>query len=194
MIGATYEVDDKISLSSQLQEVISSFSGANGQGTGGGGEGDDHVPQQHGDVSALGKADHRPEPQRRHRQAGQHWAADLRAGLAGRQLCADGEDRPLCAGRRRIPPVPRTWTAPRSTRSSARASAMPRLIRPPFSLNAAQSVHTDVNTTTGAGAAMLNQTVVSTDVGAEVTQRIAQRFFLSFAFQLHPQRQPGWHG
>ena len=185
-IGATYEVDDKISLSSQLQEVITKQGGANGQGTGTGGSGGEGEGETITSLNTTGtyrlsekltagpsinvgvdKPDNTGQQTFEQGLLGVNYAPTEKIGL---YLQGGAEIRQYAHAGDTVNPIFSIGAGYTPFDSTA------------ISLSSAQSVHTDVNTTNGAGVSQLNQTVVSTEVGASITQRIAQRFFLNFSF------------
>jgi hypothetical protein len=197
MIGATYEVDDKISLSSQLQEVITSTSGANGQGTGtgGGGSGEGETISSLNNTATyrlsekltvgpsinvgVDKPDNTGQQTYEQGLLGVNYAPTEKIGL---YLQGGAEMRQYAHAGDSVNPLFSTGIGYTPFDSTA------------ISISATQSVHTDVDTTTGAGAALLNQTVVSTGIDAQVTQRIAQRFYLSFDFSYNHNDNQGGTG
>ena len=190
LIGATYEVDDKISTSTQLQEVITKFGGPSGQG-GGGGEGEDVTTLNNNATYRLSqkltvgpslnlgidKAENLSQQTFEQGLLGFNYAPTEKIGL---YLQGGAELRQYEHIGTKVNPI-----------FSAGVGYTP-FDSTVMSLNASQSIHTDTNT---ASTSATNDTVVSTEIGATITQRIVQRVFVSFDFDYaHSDDQAGTGG
>ncbi len=191
--GANYEVDDKISLSSQLQYVTSTFSnpGDNGGGANAGGQNDSTLSVNNtatyrvSEKLTVGPSINigwdRPQNSQKSTYeqglAGINYAPTEKIGLYAqggvelRQYDQGGGDKanPIFA-------VGVGYTPFDSTS---------------ISLNASQASH---SSTAAAGQVTAGQTILNTNVGATVTQRIVQRVFVTFAFNYNHEDYQGQNG
>jgi len=191
-VGATYEVDDKVSFSSQVQELINSFSGSSGPG--GGGEGEtissfnNTLTYRFSPKLTIGpnlnvgvdKPDDTPQQTFGQGLLGINYAPTEKIGLYAQ---GGAEIRQYEHSGTVVNPIYSAGVGYNPFDSTT------------ISLNASQSVHTDINSNSPSSAAKMNQTVVNTVAGASVIQRIAQRFFLGFAFEYsHNDNRSGASG
>lgn len=188
-VGGSYDIDDKLTLSSHLQEVITSYSG--------GGEEGDQVSSINNSLrySLSDKITFGPsfnagldKPQNETNQT-------YEQGLLGMtylptekiNLFAQGgaEFRQYDGGGDKTNPI-----------FSAGVGYTP-FDSTTLSLNASQTVHSSAAGINQAGINQtgVSQTVVSTGVGVSATQRILQRFYLNFSFNYnHNETQNGTGG
>ncbi len=190
-VGATYEVDDKISLSSQAQEVINSFEGSSGQLSGGEGETitslNNTATYRLSDKLTIGpnfnigidKPDDTGQQTFEQGTVGINYAPTEKIGVYAQ---GGAEIRQYEGAGSNVNPIFGVGVGYTPFDSTS------------IMVNASQSVHTDINDNNSASTAVMNQTVVNTSVGASVTQRIAQRFFLGFDFEYSHNDNEGGTG
>jgi hypothetical protein len=177
-IGASYKVDERVSLSTDVQYVDSTFSGASGQGTGSGSGGttasvNNSLSYRLSEKLTLGPSVNvgvdRPQVSAKstYEQGiiALNYAPTEKIGLfaqGGAQLNQYDQ-----GGGNTVNPVFSVGVGYNPFDSTS------------FQLNASQGVHTS---TAAEGQTTSGQTVVSTGISASVNQRILQRIFLTFAF------------
>jgi hypothetical protein len=180
-IGATYEVDDKISLSSQVQEVVNTFSGENGGGGGSnsGGQGENttsinnNLNYRLSDKLTVGPNLNVgfDRPQNSDKSTFEQGLISLNYAPTEKiGLYAQGGAEFIQydqGGGNKVNPIFSLGVGYNPFDSTN------------FSLSASQSEH---SSTAEIGEPTGGDTVVSTSVSATVTQRVVQRIFLSFAF------------
>jgi hypothetical protein len=177
-IGASYEVDEKVSLSTELQYVDSTFSGASGPGTGSGVGGttasvNNSMTYRLSEKLTLGPS--------------------VNVGLDRPQMSAKSTYEQGLIALNYAPTEKIGLFAQGGAQLNQYDQGAGDTINPVFSLgvgynpfdstsfqlNASQGVHTS---TAPVGQVTSGQTVVSTGLGVSVNQRVLQRIFLTFAF------------